>query len=140
MVLAQFFNNYRNQKMKQVQLNYKIFSKIDVIKIQIDRAIVLLIDEKDIISAIALAIVAKDILKTVVKFEKEVDINLFKETNENTNFFTNKLEHHNNSKFDTIPISENDAKTPISVICKSFKSISGYYSLQMERFNYFMEK
>lgn len=129
----------------------KVYTKQEMAEIQLERAICLILDEQDLISAITLAGAAEEILGQLLKLEgKECvldDIsNEFVQPGKITNntwkagafkhelnFFRNEMKHHNRG-LERMPIPFEAAYEIINRAIENFSRLTGRQSEQIKRY------
>ena len=130
----------------------KTYTKQEIAERQLDRAVILLLDEKDIISAITLAGAAEEILSRLLAKQHKTSaltdiIDEYKSLEEYTdqkleegnfistmNFFRNEMKHHNKG-LDEMPIPAEAAYEIINRAAENVWRLTGKYSQQVQRFN-----
>lgn len=129
----------------------EVLTKIEIAERQLNRAISLLIENNDLVSAITLAGAAEEILAALLKSAGKTDVlseicqasvdmgrSIGKTWKTSTfkydfNFVKNELKHHDNG-CENIPIFEESSQEIISRAIENFRRISGNYSHQMQNF------
>jgi hypothetical protein len=139
--------------MKHPDLSHvKIYTKQEIAEQQLDRAILLLLDEKDIVSAITLAGAAEEIISRLLVLQNKTSAltdlineyeNLGKiidhkleagEFIKTMNFFRNEMKHHNKG-LDRMPIPAEAAYEIINRAAENIWRLTGNQSEQVLRFN-----
>lgn len=129
----------------------EILTKLEIAERQLNRAISLLIENNDRVSAITLAGAAEEILAALLKSAGKTDVlsEICQESVDmgrsiggawktgefkyDFNFVKNELKHHDNG-LENIPIFEEASKEIINRAIENFRRISGNYSHQMQIF------
>lgn len=129
----------------------EVLTKLEIAERQLNRAISLLIENNDRVSAITLAGAAEEILAALLKSVGKTDVlsemcqasvdmgrcigktwktGAFKY---DLNYVKNELKHHDNG-VDQIPIFEEASTEIIDRAIENFRRVSGNYSQQMQNF------
>lgn len=135
----------------------EILSKLEIAERQLNRAIILMLDEGDIVSSTTLAGAAEDVLAGLLEAQGKTDV--LKEVNQacvdmgamlgenwktnifkyEFNFIKNELKHHDRKHPDgglsEMPIYPEFALELIERACENFRRLTGKYTNQMKRFN-----
>ena len=139
--------------MEQSYLRHpKIYTKQEIAERQLDRAVILLLDEKDVVSAITLAGAAEEILSRILAKQNKTSaltdiVDEYKSLGKYTdqkleerdfirtmNFFRNEMKHHDIG-LDEIPIPAEAAYEIINRAAENVWRLTGKYSQQVQRFN-----